>query len=730
MTNLILLAGMILLMWSGVRAMAAEGEGQRSVFEISTARSMITFAVGSDHRLYQLGYGSRQKKPEIPEKLPMPAYDGAAERLSEVYPSFGNGYLLEPALHVTHADGDTSTDLKYVSHTVTEDAGIATTRIELKDPKHPFQVTLVYRAYVELDIIEQFTEIRHDESRAVTMHRYASASPVFRAKSYWLTQLQGYHMREAGLVEEKLTPGVKLLDSKLGVRAHQIRTPGFFLSLDQSANEESGEVFAGSLAWAGSYAFAFDLDFNNGLRAVCGINPHGSQYHLQPGRTFTTPAMIWAWSDRGKGQISRNFHRWARQYSLRESHKPRPVLLNNWEATFFNFDEAKLVSLLDGAREIGSDVFLLDDGWFGRKYPRNDDRQGLGDWMVNEKKLPHGLSYLVEQSKQRGIDFGIWVEPEMVSPKSELYEAHPDWALQQTGREMILGRWQRVLDLNRPEVKEFVFNVIDKTLKDAPGTRYVKWDCNAYALQPGSTWLKPEEQSHALVDYQFAVYDVMRKVVEAHPDVMMMLCSSGPARSDFASLKNFHSFWASDNTDPLKRVFIQWGFSHFYPAQSMNAHVTDFGHRPLKFACDVALSGAFGVDMDLSKRSDEERKQLAKTIKLYKEVLRDLIAEADLYRVESPYDHPRSVIQYVAQDRTASVVFVYQVKNAESGPVCLKGLDSGRRYRVTELNLPEGTKSSLKENGQVVDGKSLMDSGILPPCNQELQSVVIHLRAE
>ena len=346
-------------------------------------------------------------------------------------------------------------------------------------------------------MIEQWAEISHDEPQPVVLARFASAAPVFKAETYWVTQFQGNFIREAELVEERLAPGIKILDSKLGIRAHQMRNPSFMLALNGPAREESGEVVGGTLAWSGSFQFAFDLDCNNRLRALCGINPFGSEYHLERGKIFTTPAMLWSWSNQGKGQVTRNFHRWARRYGIRDGRKPRPVLLNNWEATYFNFDEQKIVSLFDGARQLGADLFLLDDGWFGNKHPRNDDKAGLGDWQANVKKLPHGLSYLATEARQRGLGFGIWIEPEMVNPASELYEQHPDWIIRQPKRDLLLSRNQLILDFTRPEVQAFEKKVIDDTLGLNPGIGYVKWDCNRYVTQPGSSYLPPERQSRS-----------------------------------------------------------------------------------------------------------------------------------------------------------------------------------------------------------------------------------------
>ncbi len=326
--------------------------------------------------------------------------------------------------------------------------------------------------------------------------RFASAAPGFQAGSYWVSQFQGDVLREGELTEERLAPGLKVLDSKLTVRAELHRNPSFLLALDGPAREEAGEVIGGALAWSGNFQFAFDVDWNGHLRVLAGASPFGAQYKLPPGKLFSTPAMLWSWSDAGKGQVSRNFHRWARRYGVRDGDKPRPVLLNNWETTFFDFNEAKLLALFDGAKDLGIDLFLLDDGWFSDKDPKNHERVGLGDWRTNPKILPHGLSYLVTEAKKRGFGFGIWMEPESVHLGSEVYRAHPDWLMQQPHRELQAFNHQTLLDLTRPETRDFVWSAINRTLGDNAGISYLKWDANRAEPQPGSTYLPADQQQN------------------------------------------------------------------------------------------------------------------------------------------------------------------------------------------------------------------------------------------
>ena len=695
----------------------------QTLIVIATMRSQMTLLVGADRHLYQLGFGATNNAVAIPKK--------ALGRDHEFYPPAGDGYLFEPALEVTHADGNTSTDLQFVKQESSEiDSNVTLTRIEMRDSYYPFHVSLYFKTYRAENVIEQWSEFLHEETNAVTLERFASSAPEFPSGDYWLTQFHGDWAKEAQLAEEKLTFGMKVLDTKLGVRAQQYRTPVFLLSKNAPATENSGEVYGGALGWSGNYQFVLDVDPHGKLRTVVGINPFDSAYHLKAGEVFTTPKMFWSWSDAGKGQISRNFHRWARKYILRDPDKLRPVLLNNWEATRFNFNEAKLVSLFDSAKELGADVFLLDDGWFGDKYPRDNDRAGLGDWQVNPRKLPQGLSYLTKEAAARGVQFGIWLEPEMVNPESELYQKHPDWVIAQPHRELNLQRNQLILDLTRPETCEFSWSVIDQTLRPNPGITYVKWDCNRFVTQPGSFYLPPGEQSHLWIDYVRALYANMDRFATNFPNVTAMLCSGGGSRVDFEALRRFHTFWASDRTDPRDRVFIQWGYSHFYPASAIAAHVTRMGNRPFKFTLDVAMSGALGFDVDWQKLLPEQRAAAVAAVKLYKDELRPIVQQGDLYRLVSPYDGQRAAFNFVAEDCHRAVLFVYQIGGGNAEKVKPAGLNPQRRYLVREVNLPEGTKSAMPEQDQIIDGATLMREGLTPNCTKQFDSAVIEFNAE
>jgi len=665
-----------------------------------------------------------------------PARDNA---LALAYPAFGNGYLCEPALRVTHADGNTSTDLVYVSHAVTHPSdGVTLTRIELKDRFYPFFVTLCCRSHAHTDIFELWSEYRHEEPGPVTLYNFASASPVIPRHLDTLTHFHGDWATEASPVREKLTQGVKFIDSKRGSRVHQRDLPMFLLS-QGAFKEESGEVIGGALAWPGNFQLAFDrnnfqLDVSNreDLRAICGMNPAGSQYRLEAKTPFVTPALVLGYSNAGVGNLSRNFHRFARQDILRDGDKPRAILLNNWEATDMNFDEKKIVGLFDGAKAAGMDLFLLDDGWFGEKFTRESPATaGLGDWMPNPKKLPHGVEALAQEAVKRGLRFGIWMEPEMVNPNSELFTKHPDWALQQPHRARQENRNQVVLDLCNPAVEEHVFKCVDDLLTNAPSVSCLKWDCNSQVSQPGSPYLAAKDQSHVFIEYNRALCRIMEKVAKKHPKVEMMICAGGSGRVDFGSLRYGHTYWPSDNTNPYPRMDIQRSFSYFFPVMASANHVTLSGQCSLKFRFDEAMSGCLGMDMDLQKLSPADRATVASCIAAYKGI-RDIVQLGDQYRLENRQEnHSREAMDFVTEDKARAVLMVYQTENpGKASPVKLNGLDPAKNYRVKEINLPIGATSKLAEDGKVLSGKALMEAGLVPPCTAAVTSAVITFAAD
>jgi alpha-galactosidase len=678
------------------------------IIPVSTLNTNLVYRVnGRDGRLYQAYLGAKLSSTNDMEQV--------SDEGHLAYPTFGTDNLFEPAIRMTHNDGNPSLELKYVSHNIEKtDGNITITNILLKDPVYPVEVTLHIKSYSVEDVIEQWVEIVQKETNPVTVYNYASSMLHFDAGKYWLTQFHGDWAEEMKMQENELTSGIKILDSKLGTRAHMYQTPVFFLSLNEKSDENNGELIAGTLGWSGNFQFVFEVDEKGSLRVISGINPFASEYSMQPGKPFKTPSFIFTYSNHGKGQASRNLHHWATNYGILDGTKTRLTLLNNWEATGFNFDEKKLTDVIDETKKLGLDLFLLDDGWFANKYPRSNDRAGLGDWQENKAKLPDGLGYLVKEADSKGVKFGIWIEPEMVNPKSELYENHPDWILKLPNRPENYFRNQLVLDLTNPKVQEFVYNVVDGMLTANPGIAFIKWDCNRMMTNAYSVYLK-DKQSHLYVDYVNSLYSVLDKLRQKYPHLPVMLCSGGGGRVDYGALRYFTEFWASDDTDPLERVYIQWGYSYFFPSFAICNHITSWGKQSLKFRTDVAMMGKMGYDLKVNELTDNELKFSQEAVANYKR-LSDVIWHGDLYRLVSPYEENRAVLMYVNNIKNKAVLFAYTL-NSRFGEtfnqVRLQGLDPTKTYKIQEINVSsEGRRFGHSENGKSYTGDYLMKIGL------------------
>ncbi len=646
--------------------------------------------------------------------------------LNAAYTSSGSRNLAEPAISVIHADGNASLDLKYVRSSVKKISdNITLLSVLLKDPVYDFEVTLYYQSYYREDIVEQWSVIRHHEKGNVRLEKFASAGLYLKSNAFWLTQYHGDWAKEMQPEESLLTHGIKTLDSKLGTRANLFQPSVFMVSLGQPATEDAGSILYGGMEWSGNFRVDLELDPLDNLRILAGMNNYASPYILKPDEDFTTPAFWYCYADQGKGEASRKVQRWARDYKILDGNGERLTLLNNWEATQFDFNENKLSAILKDTKKLGVDLFLLDDGWFANKYPRNSDHTGLGDWQENKEKLPHGVASLVKEAGENGVKFGIWVEPEMVSPKSELYEKHPDWVIKQPEREEYYYRNQLVLDLSNPRVQQFVFGIIDSLFIKNPGLAYLKWDCNAVIYNAYSAYLK--DQSAFYIDYVKGLYTVLEKIRAKYPKVPMMLCSGGGGRVDYAALRYFTEYWPSDNTDPIERIFIQWEYSYFYPAISSSNHVTDWGKQPIKFRTDVAMMGKLGFDIEAGKLSAADLLFCQQAIKNYNG-LKEIIWHGDQFRLAGPRDHAVASLMYMNDTKTSGVMFNYLVNNRydekSRTPVLLKGLDPSKKYLLTETNLYPGTQSMI-HGPSVYSGDFLMTVGFNPQVNAGHSSVII-----
>lgn len=651
--------------------------------------------------------------------------------LNSAYTPSGSKSLLEPAISVSHADGNNSLDLRYVSHNVAKvDDDVTLTTVLLKDPVYDFQVTLYYKTYFRDDVVEQWSVVKHREKGNVLLHKYASANLYLKAEGgFWLTQYHGDWAKEMQPEESKITHGIKTLDSKLGTRANLFMPSVFMVSLNKPATEDEGTVLYGSLEYSGNFRTDLELDYQDNLKIISGINNYASVYTLKPNEEFETPAFLYTLSGTGKGTASRNMHNWARQYKLLDGKGTRLTLLNNWEATYFDFNENKLFELLKDTKKLGVDMFLLDDGWFANKYPRNGDVAGLGDWEENKSKLPNGISSLVKEAQANGVKFGIWIEPEMVNPKSNLYEKHPDWVVKQPRREEHYFRNQLVLDLSNPKVQDFVFGVVNDLFTKNPDLAYIKWDCNAVIYNAYSATLG--NQDHFYIEYMRGLYKVLERIRSKYPAVPMMLCSGGGGRVDYAALKYFTEFWPSDNTDPLERIFIQWQNSYFYPAITSSNHVTDWGKQPIKFRTDVAMMGKLGFDIVIKHLNDNDLKYVQDAVKTYNSI-KQTIWQGDQYRLANPTEGSVASMLYVNEAQTSAVMFNFLVNNrygqGSKFPIRLKGLDAAKHYRIKELNVYPGTKSTI-DSSKTYSGEFLMTIGFNPNVNAGRASVILEVES-
>ena len=697
---------------------------EKPVIKIETGNTSLIYRVGDNGRLYQSYLGKRLNHEADINHLPQG---------TEAYLTHGMEDYFEPALHIVHNDGNSSTLLKYVSHDSRNlSDGVNETVITLADDQYPVTVKLHYVTYANEDIIKTFTEISHREKKPVMLHKYASSLLHLNHDKYFLTEFAGDWSHEANVMERELAFGKKVIDTKLGARANMFVSPFFQLAIDQPSEENAGEVLVGTLGWTGNFNFTFEVDNKSQLRIISGINPYASEYSLPSGEIFRTPEFYFTYSLNGKGQASRNFHDWARHYQVKDGDQTRMTLLNNWEATYFDFDEQKLIGLMDEAKKLGVDMFLLDDGWFANKYPRSSDHQGLGDWIETADKLPNGIGRLTAEAKKHGIKFGIWIEPEMVNPKSELYEKHKDWVIHLPNREEYYFRNQMVLDLSNPAVQDYVFGVVDQLMTKYPDLAFFKWDCNSPITNIYSPYLKGK-QTHLYIDYVKGLYKVLDRIKAKYPNLPMMLCAGGSGRSDYEALKYFTEFWPSDNTDPIERLFIQWGFSQVFPSKTLCAHVTTWNKdASIKFRTDVAMMCKLGFDIKMSDLNPNEQVYCRQAVTEYNR-LKPVILEGDLYRLVSPYGSNHTSSMYVNKDKNQAIVFAFDVYPRYGEhilPVRLQGLEANKMYQVKEINLMPGASSSVNGNGQTFSGEYLMTVGLDLFTGYKLNSRIIEIIAQ
>lgn len=690
----------------------------QKTIRVSTDKTDLVMQVSPKGRLYQVYLGDKLKNPSDYNHLKWDVYaasDGSVcQRGHEVYATSGAEDFFEPAVAVTHADGNMTTYLYYLSSEEKAISGGVETIITLKDKVYPLTVKLHYAAYPKENVIKAWSEISHKEKAPIALWRYSSTMLYFKANKYFVTNYHSDWAKEGQPETCQLTAGKKIVDTKLCTRAAMQEEPFFELGFDEPAKENEGKVMLGTIGWSGNFRFTFEVDNVGALRVIPAINPYASNYKLKAGETFTTPEFIFAMSDNGIGEASRNLHNWARQYQVNMGMEDRLTLLNNWENTGFDFNQQSLAELMKDAKDLGVDMFLLDDGWFANKYPRKDDHAGLGDWEATKSKLPDGIPGLVRDAKKAGVKFGIWIEPEMVNPKSELFEKHPDWVIMQPKRDTYYYRNQLVLDISNPKVQDYVFGIVDRIMTENPDVAYFKWDCNSVITNIYSPYHK-ENQGNFYIDHVRGIYKVLTRIHNKYPKLPMMLCSGGGGRMDYEMLKYFTEFWCSDDTDPYERLYIQWSLSKFFPAKTMGSHVTNWNkNTSVKFRTDVCSSCKLGFDIDLKSLSGDDYKFVQNAVKNY-DSMKPMILEGDQYRLVSPYEGNHCAINYVSKDKQRAVLFAYDLHPRYKEPVMnvkMQGLDADKVYTVKETNLMPGKESDLECNGKQYSGDYLMKVGL------------------
>ena len=648
----------------------------------------------------------------------------------EAYPAYGLNTPAEAALAMRHADGNMSTALvcDYYEQGEVVDEGNFVTCITLKDPVYPITVELNYKAYVEEDVIEAWTKISNGEKQAVTLTTFASAMLPIRRGDVWLSHFYGSWANESRLVEEPLTAGQKVIVNKDGTRNSHTDHAEVMFSLDGKGRENAGAVIGAALCYSGNYRLKVVTDDTEYHYFFAGINEDNSEYHLKKGESFQTPALALSYSNEGLSGVSRNFHKWGRKYKLAHGDRERKILLNSWEGVYFDINQQGMDQMMHDIASMGGELFVMDDGWFGDKYPRKTDNSSLGDWVVDKNKLPEGIEGLLRDARKNGVKFGIWIEPEMANTTSELYEAHPDWIVKAPKRDAVLGRGgtQVVLDLGNPKVQDFVFGIVDNLMTKYPEIDYIKWDANMAIMNHGSQYLTMNDQSHLYIEYHRGFEKVCQRVRAKYPNLTIQACASGGGRANWGVLPWFDEFWVSDNTDALQRIYMQWGTSYFFPAIAMASHIsatpnhTVFRTTALKYRIDVAMSGRLGMEIQPKNMTDDEKELCRKAIAEYKQI-RPIVQFGNIYRLVSPYDRKGlASMMYVTDQQDKAVWYWWKTEsfqNEHLPRVKMAGLDAKRMYKVRELNRID--LKPLDCEGKAYSGAYLMSHGLDVPYRNE-----------
>lgn len=693
---------------------------------VSTPGTSLVLDATKGKKLKHVYYGAALDKRDLG------SITASGMTTNDAYPAYGMTILHPSAIAAVHPDGNMTLDLVVdkVSRKKVDGADVVT--ITLKDTHYPFTVDVNYRSWPGDDVIETWTEIENGEDGIVTLTQFASGHLPVRYGDVWMSQFFGTHHNEAHLDAAPIAHGEHVIKNTDGVRNSQTSHAEVMLSLDGEPRENDGRIIGAALCYSGNYKLRVSTDNSDYHHFFAGIDEENSEYHLKPGERFVTPELALTFSNEGLSGASRNFHRWGRNHRLQHPDVPRKVLLNSWEGVYFDIKENEMQQMMADIADLGGELFVMDDGWFGVKYPRDNNKSSLGDWTVDTDKLPHGIQGLCDAAKRNGIKFGIWIEPEMTNLYSELYEQHPEYVFKSPNREFIYGRGgtQLLLDLSNPAVQDLVFSVVDTLLTNYPDIDYIKWDANTTYASHGSQYLTADDQSHLYIDYHRGLRSVWERIRAKYPDVTIQACASGGGRANWGVLPWFEEFWVSDNTDALQRVFLQWTASYFFPPITMASHISaapnhqTFRTIPMKYRIDVAMSGRLGMEMQPSAMTDDEKAMCKRAIEQYKTYVRPVLQDGDIYRLISPYEGKQvASLMYVTPDKNKSVFYWWKTetfRKQQLPAVRMAGLDPDKLYKITELNAVD-TKP-LKFEGKTFTGKFLMENGLEIPFEHQLNA--------
>lgn len=720
------------------------------IFHLQTKRTSYIMQVVKGGYLAHLYWGRKVEKLGEHNRLTYPArcsfhpnpdaqdHTLSTDWLPQEYSGYGCGDFRHPAYQIQFANGSTASELQYKSHRITngkpvldglpatyvESADEAMTlEIELEDQATGISVVMSYTVFAEHDAITRSVRFVNHSADQMKLMQAMSMSVDFPHADYDMIRLPGAWARERHMERHSLATGVQSVESRRGSSSHQ-QNP-FIALMSKGANEEYGDVYGFSLVYSSNFLAQVEVDQFHTARVSMGINPFDFEWQLDAGSSFQTPEVVMVYSGEGLGEMSRTYHRLYRTRLCRGEFRDqvRPVLVNNWEATYFDFNADKIEALASSAGELGIELLVLDDGWFGK---RNDDRSSLGDWFINADKLEGGLEEVARRVKAQGLQFGLWFEPEMISPDSELYRAHPDWCLHVPGRRRTQARNQLVLDFTRQDVCDAIVEAVSKVLSSAPIT-YVKWDMNRNMTEIGTTSLPASRQREACHRYILGVYSVMERITSQFPHILFESCSGGGGRFDPGILFYMPQTWTSDDTDAVERLKIQYGTSLVYPVSSMGAHVSAVPNHQvgrvtsLEMRGHVAMSGNLGYELDLTKLPEEEKHIIREQTANYKEVI-GLVQNGEMYRLISPFEGNGNETSwmFVSQDRQEALFGFFRVL-AEPNPrltrVKLRGLSPKTQYRLV------GTE-------EIYGGDELMNAGIqLPLTTHDFSSLMYHFVA-